>query len=63
MKKNAKPDQEAFEELVQRIERADNIPKGFYSIFLNDNNIDKESGIGQKDNTLKRAHPDYIVKE
>jgi hypothetical protein len=59
----AKPDQKVFENIVKDIEDMDGLPRGSYSVFLNDNLIDKSNAIGTKDNTLERSNPHYIVKE
>ncbi|WP_163582159.1 DUF1672 family protein [Gracilibacillus saliphilus] len=61
--KDAEPSQEAFDHLINRIEQDDKIPKGLYSIRLHDNYIIKTAGVGTKDNSLKRADPNDIVKE
>ncbi|TDL74983.1 DUF1672 family protein [Peribacillus frigoritolerans] len=59
----AKPDQKVFDKVVKDLEEMDGFPRGSYSVYLNDNLIDKTNGIGTKDNTLERSNPDYIVKE
>ncbi|MBO0589196.1 DUF1672 family protein [Sporosarcina sp. E16_8] len=60
---NIKPDKEIFDKLVADIEKMKGIPQGAYSIYLNDNLIDKRRGIGMKDNTLERTTPNKIVKD
>ncbi|WP_079708945.1 DUF1672 family protein [Paraliobacillus ryukyuensis] len=57
------PNQEALQEIVQRIEKADDIPKGLYAIMLHDNYINKRLGSANKENTIERGHPNDIVKE
>ncbi|GAE94919.1 hypothetical protein JCM21714_4119 [Gracilibacillus boraciitolerans JCM 21714] len=57
------PSEEAFNYLVKKIEQADNLPKGLYSVRLHDNNINIKSASGSKENSLKRANPNDIVKE
>ncbi|WP_238343594.1 DUF1672 family protein [Gracilibacillus saliphilus] len=61
--KDVEPNQEAFDHLIDKIEEADNIPKGRYGISLHDNYIDMKVASGSKDNTLEKGHPNYIVKE
>ncbi|MBO0589194.1 DUF1672 family protein [Sporosarcina sp. E16_8] len=63
--KNAieQPNKEVFNKIVMEIEQMEDIPRGEYSIYLNDNFIDKRRGIGNKDNTLERTTPDKILKE
>jgi hypothetical protein len=50
-------------EVTSDLEEMKNIPKGTYSFYLNDNYIHAESSEGAKDNSLKRAFPNYIIKE
>lgn len=59
---NVEPSQEIFDSIVIGLEELEGIPKGSYSVFLNDNRIDKKSANGSKSNTLERSFPDYIVK-
>ncbi|WP_256860518.1 DUF1672 family protein [Paraliobacillus ryukyuensis] len=61
--KNKEPNQEALQALVQQLEETEKIPKGYYSVYLHDNTINKQSPTGNKDNTLERAHPEEIIKE
>ena len=60
---NVEPDKAIFDKLIADIEQMEGIPKGEYSIYLNDNLIDKRRGIGSKDNTLERTFPNKILKE
>ncbi len=60
---NKEPDQKIFDELEANIEKMDGLPPGSYTVILNDNYIQKENGHSQKDNTLMRGNPDYIIKE
>ncbi|ASV70007.1 DUF1672 family protein [Cytobacillus kochii] len=62
-KKEAEPIEEIFTKVTTNLEEMNNIPKGTYSFYLNDHFIHAESGEGTKENSLKRAFPDYIVKE
>ncbi|WP_245911394.1 DUF1672 family protein [Paraliobacillus ryukyuensis] len=59
----ADPDREAFDQLVKTIEKAKNIPKGNYAIFLHDNLINKKRASGSKDNSLRKSTPEEIIKE
>ncbi|SHN24380.1 Protein of unknown function [Gracilibacillus kekensis] len=51
---NVEPDSEVFDTLIQRIERADNIPKGIYGLSLHDNYILKKDALGSKENSLSQ---------
>ncbi|WP_208587226.1 DUF1672 family protein [Gracilibacillus suaedae] len=62
-KKNVEPSQEAFDHLIEKIEEADNIPKGRYGISLHDNYIDMKVASGSKDNSLELPVPEDIIKE
>ncbi|MFC0274541.1 DUF1672 family protein [Metabacillus herbersteinensis] len=57
------PDKEVFNKIVSDIENMDGLAKGTYSVFLNDNLVDKSSSRGVKDNSLERSFPDDIIKE
>ncbi|MCC5804322.1 DUF1672 family protein [Rossellomorea vietnamensis] len=59
----AGPDKKVFNRVVHDIETMDDIPKGTYSIFVNDNTVLKQSFEGIKENSLERSTPDEIVKE
>lgn len=58
----AEPDSELFNTIVSDLNELDGIPRGEYTVLLNDNLIDKRRGIGAKDNTL-RTDKEKIVKE
>lgn len=58
--KQAEPSEEIFTQVTTDLEEMNNIPKGTYSFYLNDHFMHAESGEGAKDNSLKRAFPDYI---
>jgi Protein of unknown function (DUF1672) len=60
---NKEPDQKIFDELEADIEKMEGLPPGLYTVILNDNYIQKENGHSQKDNTLMRGIPDYIIKK
>lgn len=59
----AEPDEKVFNRVVNDIETMDDIPKGTYSVFVNDNTVLKQSFEGIKENSLERSTPDEIVKE
>jgi hypothetical protein len=61
--KETEPNKDIFNGVVKELEKMTSIPKGSYSVFLNDNFIDKKSADGTKDNTLERSFPDYIIKD
>ncbi|QUW23685.1 DUF1672 family protein [Sporosarcina sp. Marseille-Q4063] len=58
----AEPDNELFNMIVSDLNELDGIPRGEYTILLNDNLVDKRRGIGTKDNTL-RTDKEKIIKE
>lgn len=60
---NIEPDPSILNQLVEDIEKMDGIPPGSYAIYLNDNTIDKTTGINSKRSTLERADPNYIFKQ
>ncbi|MGM0842240.1 MAG: DUF1672 family protein [Bacillota bacterium] len=60
---DAEPSEELFDKVTGDIERMDGIPKGTYSVFINDNRVHKESFGGVKDNSLERAFPNEIVRD
>ena len=57
------PDNQLFQKIVSDIEEMEGLAKGSYSVLLNDNFIDKTSGVGFKDNSLERGFPKNIIKE
>jgi hypothetical protein len=57
------PNEKVLDKIIADIKEIDNIPKGAYSVFLNDNYIDKTRGDGMKENTLERTFPDEIIKD
>jgi hypothetical protein len=57
------PDEIIYEKIINEIEDMQGIPKGSYSVMLNDNLIDPKLGIGAKENTLGQFSPDKIIKE
>jgi plasmid maintenance system killer protein len=59
----ADPDEKVFNRVVHDIETMEGIPKGIYSIFVNDNFVFKQSFEGIKENSLERTTPDEIVKD
>lgn len=59
----SEPNKEIFNGIVNELEEMTSIPRGSYSLFLNDNFIDKQSADGTKDNSLEQSFPDYIIKD
>ncbi|MBP3041481.1 DUF1672 family protein, partial [Bacillaceae bacterium Marseille-Q3522] len=47
------PNIDIFNKIVSDIENMDGLPRGSYSVLLNDNNINKRTAVGYKNNTLK----------
>lgn len=60
---NTEPDKEIHEKIITEINEMSGIPRGSYSVMLNDNLIDRKRGIGAKENTLGHFSPDKIIKE
>ncbi|MGE6257286.1 DUF1672 family protein [Heyndrickxia sporothermodurans] len=60
--KGVVPDKDIFDKIVADLENMEDIPPASYSVYLNDNTINKISGDGTKDNTIERGDPNYIVK-
>ncbi|KPL59214.1 DUF1672 family protein [Rossellomorea vietnamensis] len=59
----AVPSEEIFNRITGDLETMAGIPKGTYSVYINDNLVHKESSDGVKDNSLERAYPDGIVRD
>ena len=59
--KNIEPDQEIFDIIVNDIEEMTDIPKGSYAIFLNGNDINKQTALAK--DSISRKTPDEIIKE
>ncbi|MBU9720567.1 MULTISPECIES: DUF1672 family protein [Bacillaceae] len=59
---NSEPDDVIFEQLLEDIKYLDVFPKGSYTVSLHDNNINKFSGMGHKDNTLIEGNIAPIIK-
>ncbi|MDE5414231.1 DUF1672 family protein [Alkalihalobacterium chitinilyticum] len=59
---NSEPDEEIFQQIISDIETREGFPRGHYSIFLHDNKINKYSGIGSKDNSLRIISPNGIIR-
>ncbi|MBP3041484.1 DUF1672 family protein [Bacillaceae bacterium Marseille-Q3522] len=60
---NTEPDKNIFNKIVTDIKNMEGLPRGSYSVLLNDNFIDKISVLSTKDNTLERSNPNYIIKQ
>jgi hypothetical protein len=61
--KKAEPDKEVFNKIVSGIEKTEGLPKGAYSVYLNDNLVDKRNSRGVKDNSLEKSFPSEIIRE
>lgn len=60
---NAEPDEEVYDDIYKRLNEAEGIPAGRYTIILNDNAIDRTSAIGKKDNTINKTKPNRMEKK
>ncbi|WP_162785204.1 DUF1672 family protein [Bacillus sp. P14.5] len=60
---NEEPDEELFTKIQQDIKSMNSIPKGNYSVIINDNLINEKVDDGIKDNSLQLTFPDSIVKK
>src|SRR5699024_11358920 len=52
--KEQKPSKKIHDAIIKAIEEAEDIPRGEYFVFLNDNYIDGKRGIGKKENSLEK---------
>ncbi len=57
------PSEEILADIVSQIEELEGAPRGAYSVLLHDSLIDKRRADGMKENTIRRAAPDKIIKE
>ncbi|RIW32534.1 DUF1672 family protein [Bacillus salacetis] len=62
-KEDSNPTKEELDEIAKVIEEAEGLPYGAYNLLLHDNLIDEVSGSGDKDTTVERADPNYIMKD
>lgn len=60
--KSAVPNQEILNSIVNGIKNNCKIPRGAYSIILNDNKISKRTRIGEKNNSLITTEDSLILK-
>ncbi len=60
---DTEPDEVIYDEIYSKLEDLQGIPKGRYSLILNDNYIDKTSAIGEKDNTINKTSPNRLEKK
>ncbi|WP_299744525.1 DUF1672 family protein [uncultured Rossellomorea sp.] len=60
---NVEPNKEIFNKVQQDIRSMSLIPKGNYSVIINDNLINEKVDDGIKDNSLQLTFPDSIVKK
>lgn len=61
--KDVEPDADLLEKIANDIEKMDSLPRGKYVIYIHDNYVDKTSGSGNKENSIRRGNPDLIIKE
>ncbi len=59
---DVEPNNEIFDQIVSDLSDMDGLPNGKYSFLLHDNTVDKTNGQNNKENTLERKAPDYIIK-
>ncbi|MBO1910885.1 DUF1672 family protein, partial [Microvirga sp. 3-52] len=57
------PDEELIDQIALDIENIEGLPRAKYAIYMHDNLIDKTSGRGSKENSIKRGNPELIIKE
>lgn len=62
-KKDSNPTNEELDEIAKVIDEAEGLPYGANNLLLHDNMIGEASGSGDKDTTVERADPDYIIKK
>ena len=60
---DSKPDEELIDKISLDIEEMKGLPRAKYGIYLHDNFVDKTSGRGEKENSLRRGNPKLIIKE
>ncbi|MGM0842236.1 MAG: DUF1672 family protein [Bacillota bacterium] len=60
---NVEPDDRLFHQIAQDLKGMTMIPKGSYSLTVNDNLINEKVDDGYKDNSLRIGAPDYIAVE
>ncbi|TYS85327.1 DUF1672 family protein [Rossellomorea aquimaris] len=60
---NVEPDKKLFNKVQQDIKSMSSIPKGNYSVIINDNLINEKVDDGIKDNSLQLTFPDSILKK
>src|SRR5699024_9158358 len=57
-----KPSEEIYDAIFKTLEEAENIPRGEYLVYLNDNFIDRIRAIGKKESTLETSIYESIIK-
>ncbi|MGD7008870.1 DUF1672 family protein [Metabacillus sp. 84] len=60
--KSAAPNQEILDSIVSGIKNNSKLPRGVYSIILNDNRISKRTGVGEKNNSLITTEDSIILR-
>ncbi|MDO6657836.1 DUF1672 family protein [Anaerobacillus sp. 1_MG-2023] len=61
--KDVEPDKSAFNEIVDKLTEKEGLPAGKYSFYLHDNQINKTNGQNNKENSLEKAAPHYLVND
>src|SRR5699024_5266060 len=57
------PDEKIYDEIYQNLEEVQGIPKGRYTLILNDNYINRKSARAEKENTINKTSPDKMEKK
>lgn len=57
------PDEKLIDKIVSDIKEMKQLPRARFTVYINDNYIDKTNGRGTKENTIERGNPELIIKE
>ncbi|WP_170289466.1 DUF1672 family protein [Metabacillus lacus] len=57
------PNEEIFEQLLNDLSNNSSLPRGANTVSLHDNNINKKTGIGHKDNTMNEGNIVPIIRD
>ncbi|SDN71975.1 Protein of unknown function [Psychrobacillus sp. OK028] len=60
---NTEPNEEAYDEIYNKIKTTDGLPRGSYALILNDNTINSKYGTNTNDNTINKNPLNQIMKE
>ncbi|MBT2215572.1 DUF1672 domain-containing protein [Virgibacillus dakarensis] len=63
MEEDNAPSKKIYDKVYNDIKQMEGIPKGEYTIILNDNYIDRKRAIGQKDNSIDKTLAEGIMKQ